>query len=234
MTVNEPNFEGNLVYDYLERRFGQNDPRSSGYRSVRSFMFEAELIRNVIRRYDGDILDVGCGHGLISGQLVAEGRCVFGLDYNRIAISSAASKGLVAVRGDAFSMPFKEASFDVVLSTEFIHNFDPNQTRRLLGELARVTRPGGSVVLIWRMGASLMRYMITSSLRIIDWARRRPALKLFHHRFDTVYGWAKERQLEIIDAISFCPLLGLTTREAKSFGSKVIGTSYLSVLRRCR
>ena len=211
---------------------GHEDPRSSGYRSVRSFEFEAVVIRKLLRRYNGWLLDVACGHGLITETLVTEGRCVFGLDYNQTAACSASRRGLIAVRGDAFSAPFKEACFDVVLSTEFIQQYSPEQTKRLMGELLRVTRPGGVLVLIWRQGASPVRRLITNILRIVDRVRGRPSLKLFDHDFETVCGWAASHQFAIVDSLSVSPLLGLTIRNAESLGSRVFGTSYIAVFRR--
>ena len=232
MQVDDSGPTSDRVYDYLVQRFGHEDPRSSGYRSVRAFEFEATVIRELLRRYDGWILDLACGHGLITGPLVAEGRCIFGLDYNRIAASSAAHKKLIVVRGDAFSVPFKEASFDVVLSTEFIQQFDPDQTKRFMGEMVRVTRPGGVLILVWRQGDSLMRRLVTISLRIVDRARGRPDLKLCDHPFETVRGWATGHQVEIVDSLSVSPLLGLKIRGAESLGSRVFGTSYIAVFRR--
>jgi len=231
-TLSDADPESNRVYDYLEQQFGREDPRSSGYRSVRSFEFEADVIRNVLRRYEGIVLDVACGHGLVSGPLIAQGRRVFGIDFNRTAISSAASKGLIAVRGDAFSMPFNKRSFDIVLLTEFIQQYNPEQSNRLIKELVRVIRPGGVLILIWRNGTSLMRRLITNTLKVVDLIRRRPALKLFDHHFSTVRGWGGKRGMDLISSLCICPVLRLTIPEAASFRSRLLGTSYLAVMRR--
>jgi SAM-dependent methyltransferase len=220
------------VYEYLRERFGRDDPRSSGYRSLRSFEFEAAVIRKLVRRYDGRLLDLACGHGLITAALVAEQRPVFGVDYNENAVCSATRRRLSAVRGDVFSIPFKEGSFDVVLSAEFMQQYNSEQAKILMGEMVRVTRPGGVLVLIWRQGASLVRRLVTINLGIVDRARGRPELALFDHGFETVCGWARGHQLQLVDSLSLSPLLGLAVRNAESWASRVFGTSYVAVFRR--
>jgi SAM-dependent methyltransferase len=224
--------EADNVYGRFEARFGPEDPRASGYRSLRSFEFEAALIRELLRRHDGWILDVACGHGLITSPLAAEGRCVFGLDYNQTAACSAAHKGLITLRGDAFAMPVKDTCFDVVLSTEFLQQYGPGETNKLIGEMARVTRPGGVVILIWRHGVSLLRRLITTSLQPLDRARGRPSLRLFDHSLDSVRGWAAGHQLALINSLAISPLLYLTLHNAESLGSRVFSTSFVAVFRK--
>jgi ubiquinone/menaquinone biosynthesis C-methylase UbiE len=47
------------------------------------------------------------------------------------------------VVGSVLELPFADGSFDVVLCMEAIEHFTVDGARRYLGELARVTRPGG-------------------------------------------------------------------------------------------
>ena len=190
------------------------------------------MIRACLRQFEGCILDLACGHGLVTAPLIPEGRRIFGLDYNQMAASSASRRGLIAVRADAFSLPFKEGPFDVVLSTEFIQQYDADRTKRLIEAMAQVTRPGGVVILVWRHGGSLMRQLITIGLRVLDGLRGRPLLQLFNHEFATVCGWARSQQLEMIVSLTVSPLLRLTIRNAESFASQVFGTSYIAVFRK--
>ena len=234
MKVAESNRTPNGIYDYFRQRFGPADPRSSGYRAVRTFEFEAAVIRKLLRRHDGRILDVACGHGLITAPLAAEGRYIWGLDYNHDAVCSASQGGLIAIRGDAFSMPLKEASFDVVLSTEFLQQYDSDKTNGLIGEMARTIRPGGVLILIWRHGTSLMRRPITISLHIVDHLQGRPSFRLFHHSLESVRGWAAGHQLEMINSLTISPLLRLTLCNAESFKSRALGTSYIAIFRKVR
>lgn len=95
------------------------------------------------------VLDVGCG----TGQLTARVRAtlplaeVVGCDFSAGMLARARGRdGSVAwVQADASRLPFADTRFDAVVSTEAFHWF-PDQ-RHALRELARVTRPGGCVVL---------------------------------------------------------------------------------------
>ena len=98
------------------------------------------------------LLDAGCGVGSITldlAELVAPGETV-GMDQDasqlEIARASAASRGVASARfalGDAYALPFPDASFDAVLAhTLLVHLSDP---LRALKEFHRVLRPGGIV-----------------------------------------------------------------------------------------
>jgi ubiquinone/menaquinone biosynthesis C-methylase UbiE len=50
--------------------------------------------------------------------------------------------------GDARELPFPDGSFDVIVSTAVLHNiYDAAGRERAVGEIARVLKPGGRVVL---------------------------------------------------------------------------------------
>jgi len=71
---------------------------------------------------------------------------VTGLDMSVDAIAFCQSKGLGRVeRGDICSMPFANESFDLVLATDIVEHVDDD--RQALREIARVLRPGGTVLL---------------------------------------------------------------------------------------
>lgn len=91
------------------------------------------------------VLDVGCGAGNILDALVPHCDGV-GLDFEMSALQfcrTHLARPLLA-QGDARSLPFRDASFDVVLATDvFEHVADDVAAVR---ECARVCKPGGAVV----------------------------------------------------------------------------------------
>jgi SAM-dependent methyltransferase len=88
---------------------------------------------------DGEtrVLDVGCGSG--DGLELARdrGAKAIGLDRN--------PNGRDAVRGDMTSLPFRDASFDVVLAECVLCLSD--DLRRTLTEIDRLLKPGGRLAL---------------------------------------------------------------------------------------
>jgi SAM-dependent methyltransferase len=97
-------------------------------------------------------LDVATGTGEIAVQAARSGAEVTGLDLAPALIESAreraAREGVeVAFEvGDAERLPYPDASFDIVTST-FGVMFAPDQ-RAVATELARVTRPGGTLAML--------------------------------------------------------------------------------------
>ena len=95
------------------------------------------------------VLDVGCGTGILAARLRHElnGARVVGCDFSRgmLAHGRARDRRTAWVSGDAGRLPFRDASFDAVVSTEAFHWF-PDQ-RAALAEFRRLLRPGGRLLL---------------------------------------------------------------------------------------
>jgi SAM-dependent methyltransferase len=104
------------------------------------------LIRRLLRGIPaGRALDVGTGSGG-NTQTVAElGWQVTGLEYSTTALQLAGARGLPMVQGDARALPFDDASFDLVMSTDvWEHIEDDHQVAR---EAFRVCRRGGRALI---------------------------------------------------------------------------------------
>lgn len=94
------------------------------------------------------VLDVAAGPGNVASELVAQGaRSVTALDLSFNMLAEGARRGqpgITWVNGDAQRLPFPAASFDAVTISFGLRNLpDPELALR---EFARVTRPGGRVV----------------------------------------------------------------------------------------
>jgi len=92
------------------------------------------------------VLDAGCGTGRFTTAFEAGGADVVGLDLDgaMLDIASTRARGPL-VLGDVHRIPFRDGSFDRVVSLMLCEfSGDPG---RVLAELARVTRPGGRVVI---------------------------------------------------------------------------------------
>jgi 2-polyprenyl-3-methyl-5-hydroxy-6-metoxy-1,4-benzoquinol methylase len=105
----------------------------------------------------GLALDAGCGTGVCSLALAERARRVLAFDLSggslrtahRLA-EGAGAKRVAFAQGSLLQLPFRDAAFDLVWSWGVVHHTaDPV---RALDELARVLRPGGTLVLAlyWR------------------------------------------------------------------------------------
>jgi SAM-dependent methyltransferase len=73
---------------------------------------------------------------------------VTGLDLSPRALSYAAARGeRRLVRGNVGQLPFREASFDLVVSADVLYHRAVGDDEGALAELRRVCRPGGVVLL---------------------------------------------------------------------------------------
>ena len=93
-------------------------------------------------------LDVATGTGDLAVALRARGAEVVGLDFSErmLELARAKAPGIEFVQGNALELPYADASFDAVTVGFGARNF--SDLERGLGELARVTRPGGRVVIL--------------------------------------------------------------------------------------
>jgi ubiquinone/menaquinone biosynthesis C-methylase UbiE len=93
------------------------------------------------------ILDAGCGPGANYPWLSSYGEVV-GIDYSpeAVRLANARHPELDAIQADITALPFDDASFDLALELTVLTVVEDD--RRAVAELARVTRPGGAVLLL--------------------------------------------------------------------------------------
>jgi ubiquinone/menaquinone biosynthesis C-methylase UbiE len=94
-------------------------------------------------------LDVGCGTGIYAVWLAGQGLDVTGLDRDPQMLAAARAKAprIRFLEGDATALPFEQGEFDLALAVTVFSFLDREQRCRAAGELLRVVRPGGRVVI---------------------------------------------------------------------------------------
>jgi ubiquinone/menaquinone biosynthesis C-methylase UbiE len=123
----------------------------------------SRMLASVAWRGDERVLDVGCGNGFllieIAGRLTT-GRAT-GIDLWKTeagaqtadtAWRNARAEGVedrIDIRNvDARTMPFGDQSFDVIVSSLMLHHAGGSLDReRVVGEMLRVLKPGGTLLL---------------------------------------------------------------------------------------
>jgi len=115
-----------------------------------------ELISGANIDHDYHVLDIGCGTGSLLVKLKRQygAAQVVGLDPDPKALRRArikAARAGVSVqldRGFATELPYERESFDRVLSSFMFHHLDRQEREKMLSEVLRVLKPGGSFHLV--------------------------------------------------------------------------------------
>jgi len=90
------------------------------------------------------VLDVGCGP---SSFLWNFGMKPVGIDLCQDYTKKFRDGGNLSVTASAAVLPFPADSFDLVFSMSLLHHLPDATARETIGEIVRVTRPGGRAVL---------------------------------------------------------------------------------------
>jgi ubiquinone/menaquinone biosynthesis C-methylase UbiE len=184
------------------------------------------LIRDLQIPEDPTVLDVGCGTGISTFQLMhrVQGRGKFyGIDISQkmldLARARAADLGYGNVefsKGDAEQLDFPESSFDLAISNEAFFFFPDKQ--KALNEVFRVLKPVGQTALLF-FGEPTNRevkeiykmvrnrhteYAMPESLKLID-------LEETHELFDKA-GFKKTRifgihEIDYVDPSKYVPMV---------------------------
>jgi len=123
-----------------------------------------------------EVLEVGCGSGIAAQMLAEAGANLTAVDLTPWAVDTTRTRlhafGLDATvqEADGEHLPFADASFDLVFSWGVIHH--SSDMDRALGELVRVCRPGGRLVLMVYNRRSLFYATYKGFQRFLPLARR--------------------------------------------------------------
>ena len=102
------------------------------------------VLRRLRRVAHARVLDVGCGTGLLAARIASElDANVVGCDFSRGMLDQAAGheRATKLVQASALALPFRDGTFDAVVSTEAFHWF-PDQAAALR-QFRRVLAPDG-------------------------------------------------------------------------------------------
>src|SRR5204862_30012 len=138
-------------YDRFSRSY--EDHRHRGYHRM---IDELEL--GLVRQYgrDRDVLEAGCGTGLLLKEAAQVARSAVGFDLSRGMLHQARARQLKVVQASITHVPLPSASFDLVYSMKVLAHIPPIEAA--IAELARLTRPGGHLLLEFYNPLSL-RYL---------------------------------------------------------------------------
>jgi SAM-dependent methyltransferase len=167
----------------------ENEKSYWWYRA-RADIIEHILARRISSR-DMQILNVGCGTGLISQRLSRFGFPA-GIDLSSEALAFCARNQLdLLTQADGVYLPFRDQSFDACLALDVLEHIENDALA--LAEMARVVRPDGIVIITvpafkWMWSkmddlGHLRRYSIEEFKELLGQAGLSPALLTYYNFF---------------------------------------------------
>ncbi len=137
-------FNHDQVAQYEHRRYRGFDQRLVHWRETKIL---ENWLRNLAQEKAAFFLDAPCGYGRFSRLILKYGYRLVSGDLSLAMVERARvleygnSKPLGIVINMLEPLPFKDLSFEVVLSLRFFHHLhSPNERKSVLMEIARVTR----------------------------------------------------------------------------------------------
>ena len=132
----------NELHEYVAE-VERHDSQVTGVVGYFYEMYRREVIARVTGVPNKDILEVGCGEGMM---FEGTGIRPVQMDVSMRRVREARDKGQPAICGDGYHIPFADGSFSVVLLIAMLeHTSEP---WRVLAEARRVLKPGGRAVIV--------------------------------------------------------------------------------------
>jgi ubiquinone/menaquinone biosynthesis C-methylase UbiE len=137
------------------------DVYRSGTTAGHFFRSRQKIILALLDRLGGGaLLDVGCGPGMMAQACLDRGFSFSGIDISEAMIAEChrrlgTRESATFSVGKLQSLPFPDASFDVVLCMGVLEYVADKEQSTAISEMRRVMRPGGLLVISCLNGASL-------------------------------------------------------------------------------
>lgn len=218
------------LYGGMRGRFGRSSAGANGYRSEAYFRREQAVLLSLVRDDAPVLLDACCGSGLMLRPLVGGNRCVFGIDFNADACRDAAANGFPVIRGDVYALPLPDDSIDELTNCQFFNQQEPAGVESFVSEVARVLRPGGRAILVWRNDAAMVHQMAHGMLSALDRLRGRPLFPQYRHSLADVARAARAVGLAVERREVSCPPLAWRSEAIDGLLARLIGASLILVL----
>ena len=141
-------------YDYNRRVWGLTDARLV---PTNWAALKLKYALAALKKVEGKVLDVGCGGGAFTRGIKYYRRDLdlWGIDISRKSIDFAkgVSENVNFVLGSAYKLPFKDDTFDAVVSFDVLEHLD--KPALAIREVKRVLKPRGIFHLVTPIEASL-------------------------------------------------------------------------------
>ena len=157
-------------------------------------------------------LDVGCGVGTLTRELATVSQNVLGIDRDPPSVELARAHGgdrIEYVLAEFLAYPFELSSFDLVASVAALHHMD---TADALARMARLVRPGGTLVVV---GLARARGGVDGVLSVAGAIATRAYQRVLRKRYwehsapqvwppPLSYAEVRTAAMELLPAVKYC------------------------------
>jgi ubiquinone/menaquinone biosynthesis C-methylase UbiE len=182
---------------YTDRRYGH--PAMQLYSDIRT-----SEIHRIVRGFGSNskisLLDVGCGTGILLSNFANKmlKMQLNGVDFSQKQLQEAIPRlnkleiSADLINGSAFELPYADDSFDIIVSTRFIHQYADDLKMQILNEIRRCLKPSGlAVVEFYSFVPWLMRYLLgwwrtSATEHFKHCTSQRKLERMIGSRYDTV------------------------------------------------
>jgi len=143
----------------------------------------------------GPACDMGCGPGHVALYLHRHGVQVCGVDLSLAMVEQARrlTPGIEFLQGDMLALDTPDGTWAGIAAFDSIIHIPRDDMARALGELRRVLRPGGILLLAFHIG--------DGTIHLDEWWGQRVCVDFFFFRSDEVAGYLRATGFEIEEII---------------------------------
>jgi SAM-dependent methyltransferase len=173
--------------EYVRRIFDELQYKPLDRRLLDRF---AARVRDV-----GPACDMGCGPGHVARYLHERGVQVCGVDLSPAMVERARrlTPGIEFRQGDMMALDTPDATWAGIAAFYSIIHIARDDMARALGELRRVLRPGGLLLLAFHIG--------DDTIHLEEWWGQKVCVDFFFFRSDEVAGYLRAAGFEIEEII---------------------------------
>lgn len=183
------------MFDGVARRYDlANTVLSAG----QDRMWRRETRRALALRPGEVVLDVAAGTGVSTAELARSGARAIGCDFSLGMLRAGRHRAVPLLAADATALPLRDGAVDAVTISFGLRNII--DAHRALAELARVTRPGGRLVVcefshptnaLWR--TVYLEYLMRALPAIARRVASNP--EAYVYLAESIRGWPSQEEL---------------------------------------
>jgi SAM-dependent methyltransferase len=164
----------------------------------------------------GPACDLGCGPGHVARYLQERGVQVVGIDLSPAMVSHARelNPGIEFRQGDMRSLEIEDKAWGGIAAFYSLIHIPPPEVVPVLGELKRVLRPGGTLLLAFHIGDDV--------LHLDEWWGRQVSLDFIFSRPEEIVGLLGSAGFQVSEVVEREPYPGVEhpSRRAYIFAEK--------------